>query len=205
MPPLLSNPGPLPVKAALRAELLRRRTALPAALQAEHSATVQLRVLESPAWKTARAVALYMNARNEIATDHLLEQAWREGKRVFLPRCLPPSEGEGLMAFVPVTGHDQLVRGAFGLLEPAPDLPALSRESPQTLPDLVIVPAVGISPEGARIGYGKGFYDRLLSLPGWNGVLRLALIHSLQLTDFPADPLDVPLHGYATEKELVWL
>lgn len=67
------------------------------------------------------------------------------------------------------------------------------------------VPAVGISPAGARLGYGKGFYDRLLALPGWGGAKRLALVHSLQLAAFPAGPLDIPMHGYATEKELIWL
>ena len=72
-------------------------------------------------------------------------------------------------------------------------------------PDLVLVPAVGISPAGARLGYGKGFYDRLLALPGWGGAKRLALVHSLQLAAFPAGPLDIPMHGYATEKELIWL
>ena len=72
-------------------------------------------------------------------------------------------------------------------------------------PDLILVPAVGISPAGARLGYGKGFYDRLLALPGWGGAKRLALVHSLQLAAFPAGPLDIPMHGYATEKELIWL
>ena len=61
------------------------------------------------------------------------------------------------------------------------------------------------SPAGARLGYGKGFYDRLLALPGWGGAKRLALVHSLQLAAFPAGPLDIPMHGYATEKELIWL
>ena len=56
-----------------------------------------------------------------------------------------------------------------------------------------------------RLGYGKGFYDRLLALPGWGGAKRLALVHSLQLAAFPAGPLDIPMHGYATEKELIWL
>ena len=55
------------------------------------------------------------------------------------------------------------------------------------------------------VGYGKGFYDRLLALPGWGGAKRLALVHSLQLAAFPAGPLDIPMHGYATEKELIWL
>ncbi len=69
----------------------------------------------------------------------------------------------------------------------------------------MLIPAVGISPQGARLGYGKGFYDRILALPGWNAARRLALVHAFQIADFPAGPLDVPVHGYATEKELVWL
>ena len=73
------------------------------------------------------------------------------------------------------------------------------------LPDLILVPAVGISPAGARLGYGKGFYDRLLALPGWGGAKRLALVHSLQLAAFPAGPQVFPMHGYAAEKELIWL
>ena len=47
--------------------------------------------------------------------------------------------------------------------------------------------------------------ERLLALPGWGGAKRLALIHSLQIAAFPAGPLDIPMHGYATEKELIWL
>ena len=43
------------------------------------------------------------------------------------------------------------------------------------------------------------------TLPGWGGAKRLALIHSLQIAAFPAGPLDIPMHGYATEKELIWL
>lgn len=116
------------------------------------------------------------------------------------------------MAFVPCRGYNDLSPGAFGLLEPRPELAALPREGwdgiqdgSGSLPELILVPAVGISPQGARLGYGKGFYDRLLALPGWNTARRLALIHAFQIADFPAGPLDIPMHGYATEKELVWL
>ena len=84
-------------------------------------------------------------------------------------------------------------------------VPPSGTDASLRLPDLILVPAVGISPAGARLGYGKGFYDRLLALPGWGGAKRLALVHSLQLAAFPAGPLDIPMHGYATEKELIWL
>lgn len=210
------------VRKALRAELIRRRKALDPADWARRSADIQRRVLEQPEWRDAGTVALYVAARNEVSTALLLERAWAEGKRVLLPRCLPPDAGEGIMDFVLCRGYHELESGAFGLLEPGPACPALPRSGwerdavaaglswpgasrPLRLPDLILVPAVGISPAGARLGYGKGFYDRLLSLPGWNGARRLALVHAFQIADFPSGPLDVPMHGYATEKELVWL
>lgn len=191
----------------MRAELLRRRRALAPAEWEQASAAVQRRVLALPEWHAARTVALYVAARNEISTDALLRAAWAHGKQVLLPRCLPTSAGEGIMAFVPCRSYEDLQPGAFGLLEPRPELSALPREA---LPkgfqlELMLIPAVGISPQGARLGYGKGFYDRILALPGWNAARRLALVHAFQIADFPAGPLDVPVHGYATEKELVWL
>ena len=103
------------------------------------------------------------------------------------PACVP----------LPRTGWGQDAAGTF--------VPPSGTDASLRLPDLILVPAVGISPAGARLGYGKGFYDRLLALPGWGGAKRLALVHSLQLAAFPAGPLDIPMHGYATEKELIWL
>ena len=185
-----------PDRNALRSELMRARKALAPAEWERHSAAVQRRVLALPEWREARTVAMYVAVRNEISTDEIIRRAWAEGKQVLLPRCLPPSAGEGIMEFVLCRGYDELAPGAFGLSEPGPACPPLPRTG--------WARAVGISPAGARLGYGKGFYDRLLALPGWGGAKRLALIHSLQIAAFPAGPLDIPMHGYATEKELIW-
>ena len=196
----------VPDRNVLRSELIRARKALDSAEWERHSAAVQRRVLALP----------------ERRDDEIIRRAWAEGKQVLLPRCLPPSAGEGIMEFVLCRGYDELAPGAFGLSEPGPACVPLPRtgwgqdaagtfvppsgtDASLRLPDLILVPAVGISPAGARLGYGKGFYDRLLALPGWGGANRLALVHSLQLAAFPAGPLDIPMHGYATEKELIWL
>ena len=167
----------------LRSELIRARKALAPADWERHSAAVQRRVLALPEWRDARTVAMYIAVRNEISTDEIIRRAWAEGKQVLLPRCLPPSEGEGIMEFVLCRGYDELTPGAFGLSEPGPACVPLPRtgweqdaagtfvppsgtDASLRLPDLILVPAVGISPAGARLGYGKGFYDRLLALPG---------------------------------------
>ena len=212
LPPQSPSPDFSDVRKALRADLIRRRKALGPADWERRSAAIQRRVLDLPAWRDAGTVALYAAARNEVSTALLLERAWAEGKQVLLPRCLPPDAGEGIMEFVLCRGYGDLAPGAFGLSEPGPACPALpragwdgGRAGALRLPDLITVPAVGISPAGARLGYGKGFYDRLLSLPGWNGARRLALVFAFQIADFPSGPLDVPMHGYATEKELLWL
>lgn len=212
------------IRKAVRAELLSRRKALDPTEEQRLSAAVQRRVLALPEWGKAAVVALYMAARKEVSTNLLLEDAWKNGKDVLLPRCLPPCAGEGLMEFALCRDAGELKAGAFGLREPGPACPALPREGwtgreqaavpPRgavddgrtlRLPDLILVPAVGISPAGARLGYGKGFYDRLLALPGWNAARRLALVYGFQIAAFPAGPLDIPMHSYATEKEVVWL
>lgn len=211
-----------PDRNVLRSELIRARKALDPAEWERHSAAVQRRVLALPEWRDARTVAMYIAVRNEISTDEIIRRAWAEGKQVLLPRCLPPSAGEGIMEFVLCRGYDELAPGAFGLSEPGPACVPLPRTGwgqdarrnlRPAFRDGCVSPAAGSDsgprrghqPAGARLGYGKGFYDRLLALPGWGGAKRLALVHSLQLAAFPAGPLDIPMHGYATEKELIWL
>ena len=191
-----------PDRNVLRSELIRARKALDPAEWERHSAAVQRRVLALPEWRDARTVAMYIAVRNEISTDEIIRRAWAEGKQVLLPRCLPPgafglSEPGPACVPLPRTGWGQDAAGTF--------VPPSGTDASLRLPDLILVPAVGISPAGARLGYGKGFYDRLLARPGWGGAKRLALVHSLQLAAFPAGPLDIPMHGYATEKELIWL
>lgn len=192
-------------KVVLRKALLAQRSALAPSEAARLSALIAQRLLLERCWREAHLVALYVAARNEVSTEVLLDAAWNSGKRVLLPRCLPPEQGKGLMEFALCRGRNDLVSGAYGLSEPGPQCPVWPLAGEARYPDLMLVPAVGVSPVGARIGYGKGYYDRLLARPGWKDVPRIGLVYRFQVVSFPADPKDVPLHGYLTEKELQWL
>lgn len=185
-------------KPELRRTLLQLRRNLPKAAFLAYSDAIQSRVLTLPLWSKARTVALYLAARQEVSTEILLDTAWKEGKTVLLPRCLPPEYGEGIMEFAICDSRQHLVSASFGLLEPDSSCPAT-----YIPPDLIIVPAVGLTRTGDRLGYGKGFYDRLLAKPGWSDIPRVALVYEFQLVDFPADPRDMPMHACVTEKELL--
>ena len=62
------------------------------------------------------------------------------------------------MEVVPLTSLEQLTPARFGLLEPAPGLPALA---PERL-ELVVAPCLMAAPDGLRLGQGGGYYDRFL-------------------------------------------
>ena len=185
-------------KAELRHKLLGLRRSLSRETSLELSSIIQKQVLALSAWSNAHTVALYIAVRQEVSTEYLLDAAWKENKTVLLPRCFPPVYGDGLMEFAICNSRDSLIPASFGIPEPAKDCP-----SSTILPDLIIVPAVGINRAGGRLGYGKGFYDRLLARTDWADIPRIALIYHFQVIDFPTDPQDMPMHICITEKDIL--
>lgn len=94
-----------------------------------------------------------------------------------------------------------LQAGTFGIPEPHPDLPLISPESV----DLILVPAIACDAQGYRLGYGGGFYDRLLSSPLWSGKPTIGIVFEFaRLTQLPHDDWDQPLHAVCTEAGLLW-
>ena len=102
-------------KAALRRALLAKREGLPH--REAKSREIRRQVLELPQFHRAKALLLYLSMGSEVDTWGIFEQALAAGKEVFAPRCL---DKQGHMAFHRVDSREDLVAGAFGLLEPDP-------------------------------------------------------------------------------------
>lgn len=205
-------------RAEARKRLLAQRKALSAEDRLRLSERIQAFVLADSRWRAARAVALYVAVRREVSTDRLIEAAWAEGKTVLLPRCLPrdpadPPTMGGRMDFVACRCREELEPGSFGILEPCPGCRVIAPGRPDDLPELAVIPLVGLRADGARLGYGGGYYDRAFSRPGWIEIPRLALAYSFQMTSFPGPGGeeetrglgDVFMTGYVTEEGLTWL
>ena len=109
------------------------------------------------------------------------------------------SDGKRL-AFHEVTHPDQLREGEFGFLEPDPE-----KCPEQTAPDLVLVPGVGFDPTiGARLGRGKGHYDRFLE-PHQGNVAALGICFRVQITQLVPELHDVPMNAVVCEDGVLGL
>ena len=154
-------------KAALRRKMRQLRHDQPRETALERSAGAQALILSSSLWEKARTVALYMPTQGEIGTDLLFRDAIARRKELYLPRVVPGRRGA--MFFVRVSGPEDLVSGAYGIMEPKPSLKGVG--GADFHPDFAVVPGLAFDWRGHRLGFGGGYYDRFL--PAGLGVRAL--------------------------------
>jgi len=188
-------------KAELRAALLQRRRRRDAGEVAAQSAALLGQLLRHPLWQQARGVAAFVGVHGEPDTWGLLAATLAERKRLWLPRMVgKPAQ----IAFVPVLDLRALAPAGFGLLEPPPAADqALFTPTAAAGIDLVLVPGLGFARDGARIGFGKGHYDRALAPVREHAApqrVGLCLGGDLDPAEgpVPREPHDVPVHWVAT-------
>lgn len=200
-------PDPMPSKSGLRPLLRSCRREAAAGEEGEaRSLALQERLLNSPLWQGCRRVVLYVSVKGEAGTARLLEDAWRTGREVFLPRCR--TEGgamaAGEMDMIACRGPEGLEVSRFGI--PEPPLGPCSRlltdaELMAGEETLVVVPALAFDRQGFRLGYGGGYYDRLLARAAC-ATVGLAF-HDLLFDALPRDRWDQPVQAVCTEEELL--
>ncbi len=183
------------MKRSLRSQLLAQRRALSHDSWCAYSHSAQLNLLSLHEYAQAECIALYAPAHNETDTALILEAAFQTGKRVLYPAVCGHR-----MVFRRVERVEELLEGAFGILEPCPT--GTDHQADEA--DLIVVPGVAFDLSGHRIGYGKGFYDRFLHHPGRRAHL-VGLCHDFQLTEgaIPADIHDIPMEIIVSDKRII--
>jgi 5-formyltetrahydrofolate cyclo-ligase len=181
-------------KTNLRAIMIACRTSLSSERAAAWSHSVECRVLASESWRDASAIVLYAAAGNEVSTDLIMADAIESGRAVFYPRV---DTATGTMTARRVRDRSELVRGAYGILEPPASSEVLDGEEFTNI--LVCVPGVAFGREGQRLGRGGGHYDRFIGQLG-DEAISVGLAFSFQLLDrIPEMGLDRRLNFIATE------
>ncbi|HOF89564.1 MAG TPA: 5-formyltetrahydrofolate cyclo-ligase [Armatimonadota bacterium] len=177
-------------KAEVRAALRAQRDRLAAEAAAAASAAIARHASHLPPVTAAGTCCCYLAVGREVATRALISQALLAGKRVVLPRTAPRERRLALHAVDDLQG---LVPGPYGILEPPAALPEVD---PAEV-DVFLAPGLAFDTRGGRLGYGGGYYDRMLAdAPGW----RIALTYAQQLVPrVPMGATDIPMDLLVTE------
>ncbi len=186
-------------KHALRLEALRRRDALSPEQIEELSHQIAQRVMSMPEWREAAAVLGYYSFKSEVRTEELLRAALDQGKQLALPR-VNAQRRELDLFYVPTIEPPHVVPGTWNIPEPVPELcePAAVADI-----DLILVPGVAFDLSGGRIGYGGGFYDRLLKRLRPDQV-TVALAFEAQIVDrVPLAWFDQKVAVIVTEQRII--
>ena len=159
----------------------RKRAMTPEEIESRSQKLGQL-FLASDAYRDAKTIYGYMPYNQEVRTVPMLEQALADGKRVAVPKCYGDE-----MKFIYLEDLSQVAKGYAGIPEPIADGPV--GDDPTAL---VLMPGMAFDPQGHRIGYGGGFYDKFLaSEPGHP---TLALCYEFQMLDhLETEEFDIPV------------
>ena len=138
---------------------------------------------------------IFLSLPTEIDTSPLVLRAWQDRKRVLAPkvswnqRRMMPMEIRSLT--------EDLTVSAMGIREPVSGIPF-----PVSMIDLVIVPGLGFDEYGHRLGRGRGFYDRFLAHPEFEGVACALALEEQMLPSIPVGPLDRPVDRIVTDDKV---
>ena len=166
-------------KTELRRRIREKKRAMTPEEIEERSRELGRKFAATEAYRKAKTVYGYMPYNQEVRTVPMLEQALRDGKKVAVPKCYGDE-----MKFIYLDDLTKVAKGYAGIPEPIADEPVAHDETA-----LVLMPGLAFDPQGHRIGYGGGYYDRYLEQ--YPVPVKLGICFAFQLVDaIPAETFD---------------
>ena len=152
------------------------------------------RLCALPQYLDAAVIYSFVGCKGEVATTLLIEKALKDGKKVAVPKCL----GD-VMEFFYIKSLSELKPGTMGIPEPEP-----VEENKADVPDaLMILPGLAFSPDGGRVGFGGGYYDKFLA--SHPELVKVAVAFSWQIMkSVPTDEHDMPVPVIVTDEDIIY-
>lgn len=169
-------------KKALRAEIRAKKRAMTAQEIEEKSAALAKAFYETAEYKNAKTIYGYLPYNQEVRTTQMLAHALADGKQVAVPKVYGDE-----MKFILLSDLGQVAKGYAGIPEPIADDPVAADPTA-----LVLMPGLAFDPEGHRLGYGGGFYDKFLAAEPDHPTLALCYDFQM-LPHLDTESYDIPV------------
>lgn len=178
-------------KKVIRKQIFKARKEHDDAWIRENSQRITEKFIQLPEYRKAQRIMAYADYNHEVITRYIIEQAWKDGKEVAVPKVFGKD-----MVFYKLTDFNQLESGYFGIPEPKEDGETVDWEEA-----MMVMPGVAFDVNCNRVGYGGGFYDRFLEKHP--GICRAAVGFSFQiLPEVPTEPTDIRPQIIVTEENI---
>jgi 5-formyltetrahydrofolate cyclo-ligase len=178
-------------KAKLRRSLLKKRQSLSVDEWREKSDRICSQIQTSILFTQATTILAYFSFRQEPDLSPLFTNSQRLWG---FPRCVGQS-----LSWHSWKPNDAVKIGNYGITEPQPEAPIIH----PTQVDLILIPSVACDYQGYRLGYGGGYYDRLLDSPNWSKIPTIGIVFDFAyLSQLPVANWDKPLTSVVTETGL---
>jgi len=180
----------------LRKQMIQRRKAMDPSTIDAASRGIFRHLLNSKLWQESKVIHTFLPQNNEPNTFFLVQETLQSKRRVQVPKVAGPTH---------LTHHwlediKLLKKNSWGIPEIQE---SAASETDLSEIDLVLVPGLAFSQKGARLGQGRGYYDRFLNQ--LNGVKILGVGFDWQLLEHvPEESHDRRLDGIITESQLLW-
>lgn len=183
-------------KKNLRKNIISKLNSLSKDEHALIESQIQKNLFSSDSWKKAKLVGTTISQDGiEWNTKNIIEQAWKEGKTVAIPKCI---DSDRSMQFYEFQSYNELEVVYYDLKEPIPNV---EREVNKNEIDLLIVPGIVFDSNGYRIGFGGGYYDRFLV--DYHH-MKTSLASKIQLVpEIPREQHDIAVDFLVTEEEVI--
>ncbi len=184
-------------KSRLRAEVIRRRDAIPLEVRKAKDRMIRERLSGLGEYRSAGTVMLFASFRTEVDTMPIIADALMQGKRVVLPKV---ESAKKELRLYNIKSVDELTPGVMGIPEPRA---VEGREVAPEEIELIVMPGVAFDERGGRLGYGGGYYDRLIA--GWR--LRpplVAVAYEEQVVgEVPVADHDIRVDKVVTDRRVI--
>lgn len=184
-------------KQSLRRLLLAKRDAIHPEVRKVKAGLIRSQILSLKEYLSARRVCIFASFRSEVDTFGIMRETLNQGKELVLPKV---SREEKALHLYLVNALDELEPGYWGIREPSAE--KHQRVEPASV-GLVLVPGAGFDVTGNRIGYGGGYYDRLLGTADESLVIAAPAFEEQIVEALPAEPHDVKVRLIVTDRRII--